>query len=140
MFDVTRKISQQFCRFSLSFPSVLSSVIDLERCNIKTLGRPPFLFFQIITGTLINVLRNKEQFPKETCTANLCAFRKFFGKINLYVIASLNFPFEQLLINCQILKYNFIEILVSHNRIMLIDKTATNLTKITTWSKAWSKG
>lgn len=52
------KFPSNFAGLAGVSPSVLPSVIDLERCNIKTLGRSRSLLLLILTVTLINVLSN----------------------------------------------------------------------------------
>lgn len=52
------KFPSNFAGLAGVSPSVLPSVIDLERCNIKTLGRSRSLLLLILTVTLIKVLSN----------------------------------------------------------------------------------
>ena len=52
------KFPSNFAGLAGVSPSVLPSMIDLERCNIKTLGRSRSLLLLILTVTLIKVLSN----------------------------------------------------------------------------------
>lgn len=52
------KFPSNFAGLAGVSPSVLPSVIDLERCNIKTLGRSRSLLLLILPVTLIKVLSN----------------------------------------------------------------------------------